>query len=1548
MKSKKKQRILALILSMVLMLSASISALAEGDVQTEASGTETTENQAAAQSLEQETVPETEVTTEEGEIDTQSAETSTEPVQENTEQEVTETPAQTEQGVTEETTETTDTTQSQAQSTEVQEESDAAEEIPVEEQPGETTEETVTEETVVSEAAELKQEFTDENGNVTQTVTAYVPEGAFQATADQISMEVSLLNTDDTNYIKGMMEELLPENHYLGGYVLYQIDFKVNGEITQPAKAVTITMNGNDLAVEDTQKAHVFYYDSEDPEVEGDKDQLIEVTQKDQLLKSLEEAGQSAENIEDYDYSEIAINEGNADSITVKGWHSTIYGCYVEKEAVTELTYEDDSVTVTVSADEAGIIPEGAELSVTPITKTEITNDMSEEEKAQAEEINAQYDLTEKKLTEDSEKNEETMEGFLAYDICFLVDGEEVEPSGDVKVVMDFKEAAVPEGVSEEAEVTVKHLKEDESAEDGVVVEDMASQSTVQTTENAVQKIELTSNSFSIYAVSWSAAVNEADAPMVLADTTVDASVTVGDSVTLYGYGSSAWYHEWTSSNSNILRVTDSSNQNVTIRGLSTGTVTLTHRYRNSNNSQYRTETFTVEVIDYIKVYVYVAGSGISNECLELLGIDINTLDGNGYFPAGEIHLDPDFLEGKRGADTPGEALITRERDWTELLAALSDMNTSTLFDQSDFDFSGLKESSKLDYSQNAGNSLPEYYDQAETDINYTWGSKMTALFRWHDDPSYANDRTNDYRGHYGFADQSVKYHLDLRFKTNTITFILGENGIDSGEARDGKEVDSRTYITGSEIQDPRNLNIPDGYYFDGFYKDRNFKTPWDGIGTPLNEDEIVYIKLSRYPVLTMTKIFDGLSDAEVNYLIFGMTDGFGWDINYCNEDTHQSNTGSNHGQTFMEEDIPDNFELPDGTNVTGGGDFRITAAQFLETGENAINDISDVSGTYENEETGATLYKNSDGNWVYSISLPVPPTDDNQFYTVFEQHQEVPGYAKINDSSAEWQIRQDGSIVDSGTGKFIDNDSNNIYESMSEINENSTEYNGTDYNEMEDVCIETGAFKRITITDSMTITFTNHYEGDLKVTKNIGSSNQYEGADTKEYRITVQPADINKLALNSVTHGLAGKSFTYEIINTDGSTDTQGTISLNEQGAFEIVLSPGQVAHFIDMPAIQWKTTENRETNAVEGYSLNITYADANNGVVNEQTHWNKYGNGDTIGGTFEEDGIASVDNAVRDNNRPQVDADAVAQITVTNEYTPVTGNLTITKEVVGAEVEEKSYSFTISTTNALVAGQSYGIGDSEAITFSSDTDLNGQYTATVTVLTTTADNGVDGSIKINGLPAGTYMVTEDTETAAVDGYQLVSIVYRVDQKEISTLEISGGTDSQMDVTNIYSKEWQMVKISSSTSDNGQKLYLGGAEFTAIEQKTNKEYTGSSAEKTGLITWNDGQQDIGTMLPDGIYTIKETKAPDAYTLEGDNWTLTVEDGVPIIKINGNDVESDKTGAVDIFYLENDALYDLPSAGGPGIFLYMIGGTLLLMAGSLMIYINRRKGVLRK
>ena len=165
-----------------------------------------------------------------------------------------------------------------------------------------------------------------------------------------------------------------------------------------------------------------------------------------------------------------------------------------------EKLYEDEKVTIKVNA-EAGIVPENAELSVTPIVKKDITDSMTAEEKAETEAINDEYDFTSEKLAEDSDKKNEIMEGFLAYDISFMVDGEEIEPSGTVDVVMEFKEAVAPEGISEEATVSVKHLKENENE---VVVEDLSDKAEVHTTDKVeVQKVEMKSDSFSTFTLTW-------------------------------------------------------------------------------------------------------------------------------------------------------------------------------------------------------------------------------------------------------------------------------------------------------------------------------------------------------------------------------------------------------------------------------------------------------------------------------------------------------------------------------------------------------------------------------------------------------------------------------------------------------------------------------------------------------------------------------------------------------------------------------------------------------------------------------------------------------------------------------------------------------------------------------------------------------------------------------------------------------------------------------------------------------------------------------------
>ncbi|HIR96431.1 MAG TPA: hypothetical protein IAD39_01025, partial [Candidatus Merdisoma faecalis] len=246
----------------------------------------------------------------------------------------------------------------------------------------------------------------------------------------------------------------------------------------------------------------------------------------------------------------FCLNDGAAEA--VDGTDALAAGCElyalawtVPSESTDTWEWADGQVIIKASADK-GVLPEGAEISVTPIVKTEEEElaNLSEEERAEAEAINEQYAQTEEKLTEDLEvqaaeeaaalpaaeevtadaeaadaasDSEETadaataktLEGFLAYDICFLANGEEVEPAdGEVNVSIEFNEAVIPEGVSEDAEVSVAHLKEEknENGEDEIVVEDLTSAETtiVETTDKAeVKKVELVTESFSTFTIYW-------------------------------------------------------------------------------------------------------------------------------------------------------------------------------------------------------------------------------------------------------------------------------------------------------------------------------------------------------------------------------------------------------------------------------------------------------------------------------------------------------------------------------------------------------------------------------------------------------------------------------------------------------------------------------------------------------------------------------------------------------------------------------------------------------------------------------------------------------------------------------------------------------------------------------------------------------------------------------------------------------------------------------------------------------------------------------------
>ncbi len=543
-----------------------------------------------------------------------------------------------------------------------------------------------------------------------------------------------------------------------------------------------------------------------------------------------------------------------------------------------QYTVRDSSgVAVTVYAPE-GVVPEGASLHASLLASG-----------------SEAYDAAEEALSDNAQVTDDY--GFVAMDIHFEdTNGKEVKPDGKVYVVIDA--GGILPVDADQNSITVQHHDEQSGSVDVEMVADAGEETRgVVATGGSDVQAAFDVGSFSTFTISWTegrtkyfeVTVHYVDESGKEINGTQSENVPINSNN--YNSGNTKNFLDY--ANENIQGYTytaahyGSYKGDVVTRMVATQTESSYNRTRyltfyngndkveqlkrESSDGTKKADVYMVYSQNTVpqgmeKVYVYVAaGSGntrLSQECLDLLGIDESTIDANGYFPAGEIYLDREYFDEKNGVNTPGAPLINSTDDWGTLLEALGNMNTSTLVDQRNWNYSGAGSNGKRDYSLNRDNYVGSYLNQARGDVGYSWGSQHTALFHWHDNPA------GNGNAHYGFADQSVKYHLDLYFTTNKITFITGNNGITAGLAKDGTMIDTRTYITGSEIQAPRNLNIPDGYYFDGYYTNRNFTNPWNGIGTPLNKDQTVYIKLSRSPVLalTITKEVDGITVDKKEY----------------------------------------------------------------------------------------------------------------------------------------------------------------------------------------------------------------------------------------------------------------------------------------------------------------------------------------------------------------------------------------------------------------------------------------------------------------------------------------------------------------------------------------------------------------------------------------------------------------------------------------------------------------------------------------------------------
>lgn len=176
-----------------------------------------------------------------------------------------------------------------------------------------------------------------------------------------------------------------------------------------------------------------------------------------------------------------------------------------------------------------------------------------------------------------------------------------------------------------------------------------------------------------------------------------------------------------------------------------------------------------------------------------------------------------------------------------------------------------------------------------------------------------------------------------------------------------------------------------------------------------------------------------------------------------------------------------------------------------------------------------------------------------------------------------------------------------------------------------------------------------------------------------------------------------------------------------------------------------------------------------------------------------------------------------------------------------------------------------------------------------------------------------------------------------------------SGGTVGSVTFTNVKAtKDWDIVKVSTSRN----QVKLQGAEFELLKNNT-PVYIGTSNDN-GKIIWKKGEKTVTNLAP-GEYVLRETKAPVGYVRSEETWSLSITKGGSLVSYTSEKTDStiDTSTITESdptlhLYFKNETAYALPSAGGTGIYLYMIGGILLMFAAVWILYKNKCKEVLEK
>ena len=235
--------------------------------------------------------------------------------------------------------------------------------------------------------------------------------------------------------------------------------------------------------------------EEEGQEQEQDTQETIPEDKKesDEGQEDLEEGGEAAPS---EDPSEVtsgsdavdnssteAVAEDAAYSTTARASEAAAGETAQETAPVIEparLVFEAENYTVYADFDESAGFPEGVELKVKEITREDDPEIYDQYYQKALEQVQDKYD-------------ENTGLSFAKfYDISFVHDGREIEPSGEVKVRIEYKKTVETE--TTKAVEAIHFNKEDEEKAEVIDAE-------AEGTEKAVEAVEFESDQFSVYGI---------------------------------------------------------------------------------------------------------------------------------------------------------------------------------------------------------------------------------------------------------------------------------------------------------------------------------------------------------------------------------------------------------------------------------------------------------------------------------------------------------------------------------------------------------------------------------------------------------------------------------------------------------------------------------------------------------------------------------------------------------------------------------------------------------------------------------------------------------------------------------------------------------------------------------------------------------------------------------------------------------------------------------------------------------------------------------------